>query len=274
MLEAGASFTIPKDWLQISFDPSQSKGRLFRGGVPFLLKNLFLLGMPTRPTEFVDKLKAQRDRWEPALQASDKLAGIDLSSPTGGDEAYERLQTDKESREWLMLLRDIHASMVLDAVEGNDAVQSAHHALYVGLLHGLTVVTDPYFEDMVWHGYLAGLAIHECSTASDQVPGEVDALAELDPLFRKIGEATLRTWVDSGSTIGPRIGVSTIPESLLVARAKWHLEEFGRLRAEQARQPAETRARWEFRMKWLTWIGTILGSAFAGHLLTRAGFFQ
>lgn len=203
-----------------------------------------------------------------------QLAGIDLSSPTGGDEAFERLKDDKESREWLMLMRDIHASMVLDAVEGNNAALAAHQALCVGLFHGLTVVADPYFEDMVWRGYLAGLAIHECSTAADQVPGEVEALAELDPLFRRIGEATLRTWVDSESLIGPRIGVSAIPENLLVARAKWHLDEFSRLRAEEAKQPAETRARWEFRMKWLTWAASILGSAYVSHLLTRVGFFQ
>lgn len=273
-LEKGESFTIPRDWLQISFDPSKGNGRLSRGGVRFLLENLFFLGMPNRSTEFVERLKSQRDAWEPILQSSDKLAGIDLNSPTGGDEAYERLKEDRDGTEWFMLLRDIHASIVLDAVEGNDAVLAAHNALFVGLLHGLTVVTDPYFENMVWRGYLAGLAIHECSKAADQVPGEVEALAELDPLFRNIGEATLRTWLDSESTIGTRIGVSSIPEKLLVARAKWHLDEFSRQRADQAKQPAENRARWEFRMRWLTWISSILGSAYVGHLLTRLGLFQ
>ncbi len=273
-LEAGDSFTIPNSWLQISFDPSRTSGKLSRAGIPVLLRHLFLVGMPNRSTEFVESIKAQRGRWEPELQASDKLAGIDFSSPTGDDEVYERLKDDMESCEWLMLMRNLHASVVLDAVKGNDTALAAHHALRVGLFQGLTVVTDPYFEEMLWHGYLAGLAIHECRTASDQVPGEVEALTELDPLFRRIGEATLRTWVDSESSIGTRIGVSAIPEKLLVARAKWHLDEFSRLRAEEAKQPAETRARWEFRMKWLTWAGSILGSAYVSHLLTRAGLFQ
>ena len=103
-------------------------------------------------------------------------------------------------------------------------------------------MSEPYFEDMVWRGYQAGLAIHESSSAADHVPGEVEALAELDSLFQRVGERTLRTWLDSGSTLGPRLGVSKIPEVQLVARANWHLEEFKRLREEKAKAPAERRA--------------------------------
>lgn len=239
-IEMGDRVTFPS--VDISFDPAICSGRLTRDGVPFLLKQFFVNGMPERAEVFVDKLKALRKSWDQELQASDKFAGIDMSSPTSGDDAFERLNGESDSHELHMLVRDLNASLALTAVEEGDALRAAHHALHTGLAHGLTVVSEPYFEGMVWHGYLAGIAVHQCNAAADQVPGEVEALAELDPLFRKVGKATLRTWLESGSTIGIRIGVSSIPEKLLVARATWHLDEFSRLRAEQAKQPAETRA--------------------------------
>lgn len=268
-VEAGDLIHIPAGTLQLSFDPARSSGRLARGGVPFLLKTLFTSGMPQKPEEFVNKLRALRDVWEQELQSSDKLAGIDLSAPSGGDEAFERLKDEKDSWEWHMLLRDLFAVLTLEAVEKGDATTAAHFGLYTGLLRGLSIVTEPYFEETLWRGYLAGLAIHQCSTSADHVPGEVEALAELDPLFRRIGEATLRTWIDSGSAIGPRIGVTTIPETILLARAKWHLERLKSEREEKSKQPAEHRAKSELRIKWLTFWLSLVGSGVVGSLVGK-----
>lgn len=157
------------------------------------------------------------------------------------------------------------------AVEANDAQSAARAALLIGLQHGLTVVLEPYLEETIWRGYQAGLAIHECSVAADHVPGEVEALAELDPLFKQVGETTLRTWLDSGVTLGPRLGLTTIPEGLLVARAKWHAEECKRNREEQAKSPAERRAWWDLTFKGIRLLGLLFGSAAVGAVLTYLG---
>jgi hypothetical protein len=269
-IEAGETFTIPAQWLTVSFDPFKGRGRLTRAGVPFLLKQLFTAGLPGTQQEFVSKLAQARDAWEKELQSSDKLAGINLSSPGGADEAFERLQKDHpDSWEWVMILKDFYTVMAVNAVEQNDALKAAHFALHAGVTHGLSVVTEPYFEEMAWRGYLAGVAIHESSQVAEHVPGELEALELLDPLFRRIGEANLQTWIDSNSAIGPKINVKSLPENVLLARAKWHLESLKREREESARRPAEARARSELRIKWLTLLGSLFGSALVGGYLAK-----
>jgi hypothetical protein len=271
MIVKGESFTIPNGWLTMSFDPLKSKGQLSRSGVPFLVQQLMMSGMPGRPEEFAAKMEHSQEAWEAELQASDKLAGIDLQGPDGGDKAWDRLKDDRGSWEWHLLSKCILATIAREAVDSNEAANAAHAALHVGLEQGMSIMSEPYFEEMLWRGYQAGLAIHEASTAADHVPGELEALAELDPLFQQVGEATLRTWLDSGSAIGPRIGVTRLPEPLLVARAKWHAEELKRQRDEKAKAPAERRAESELRLKWLQWLLPGLGGALIGSVATYLG---
>lgn len=262
VLVAGETFTIPGDWFKVSFDPIKSNGQLSRHGVPFLLRELFLNGMPNGVAQFTEAMQRSRESWEQDLRHSDKLAGIDLSSPEGGDQAVKRLESDKESWEWNLLVKDIFAGMAVDEAASGNAVNAAYAGLYAGLHHGMSIVTEPYFEEMVWRGYQAGLVIHECGEAANAVPGEAEALAELDPLFVRLGEATLRTWVESGLPLAPRLRITSLPEPIVVARAKWHLAEFQRQREAADRHPAEQRARWDFRMRVVDWL--IGGAAVAG----------
>jgi hypothetical protein len=268
-IKSGESFTLPAGWLTMSFNPQLSRGKLARAGVPFLLKQQFLAGMPKQQGEMRESLQKLREHWQADLKRSDKLTDIDWSREGAGDAAFERLKDDKDSWEWNLLMRDVFAEAVLEALDGNDLPVAAHRALQLGLFHGLSVVTEPFFEELVWRGYIAGLVIHEAGAAADHVPGEVEALAELDPLFDRLGEATLRTWIDSGSPIGPRIGVSRLPEAILVARAKWHLTRLQREREEKSRQPAEHRAKSELRIKWLTFWLSLVGSGVVGSLVGK-----
>ncbi|GAA4358182.1 hypothetical protein GCM10023165_52860 [Variovorax defluvii] len=260
-IEAGETFTIPQGWPTISFDPKKANGQLSRYGVPFLLQQFFLSWAPPNSEELIAKVEAAFENWQTELQASDKLAGIDLQASGGAEQAWERLKDDRESWEFHMFSKCVSAVLTQEAVRTNDAQAAAHAALFMGLQHGLSIVAEPYLEETIWRGYQAGLAIHESSAAADHVPGEVEALAELDPLFRQVGEPTLRTWLDSGATLGPRLGITKLPESLLVARAKWHVEEFKREREERAKFPAERRAWWDLTLKWLTLVGAVLSSA-------------
>jgi len=267
-IEAGETFTIPAEWLTLSFDPVRSRGKLLRPGVPFLLKRLIVSGMPAHADEFQQKLQALRDAWNKEMAASDDFAGIDLEGPNGGDTAIERFESDKDSWAWHMILKDVYADITMDAVKAGDTQKAALCALHMGLLHSLSVVTEPYFKEMVWRGYLAGLAIHESANAADHIPGEVEALKELDPLFRMVGEATIHTWIDSKAAIGPRIG-SSLPEEVLTARAKWHLEAFRREREERTKAPAERRADADLRLRGLSLLWTILGSGTVGIIIGK-----
>lgn len=260
-IEAGESFTIPADFLRLSFDPTMAHGRLQRPGVPFLLQRLFVAGMSTNPDEFVAGVTAWRDSLEKDLWASDKLAGIDPTSPSAGDQAIDRLKGEQGSHEWHMWMKDLNALLATESVKANDASKAAHFGLWAGIHHGLSIVTQPYFEEMVWRGYLAGIAIHEAGNAADHVPGEVEALNQLDMLFHRVGEANLQTWVDSGVPIGQRIGVSSISEPLLVARAKWHLQKMKQSREDEVRKSADRRAGSELRLKWVQFLVTAVGSS-------------
>jgi hypothetical protein len=240
-----------------------------RGGVPFLFQQLFLSSLPKKVADFIESAHKQRDANEVELARSDKLAGIDLKTQQGGEAAFKRLREEPNSTEWYLYVKDMATANALDAIDEKDAEKAAYSGLQMGLFHGLSLVAQPHIEETVWLGYKANLAIHEAATAAEHVPGEAEALAELDPLFRRLGEATLQTWIEANVPVGPRIAVQAIPEPLILARAKWHLMNFKREREDATRQPGEIRARSELRIKWLTLIGALLGSSLLGGLLTK-----
>lgn len=268
-IEAGDTFSIPSDWITLSLDPAVSRGRLARGGVQMLLQQLILNVLPKDPGEFVDAVTKQRDVNEVELLKSDRLAGLDISTEKGANAMFTRLSEEKGCPEWYLMLKDGSAANTIDAIGENNAEKAAYAGLQMGLFHAMCFLSQPQVEETIWRGYLANLAIYEAEFAADHVPGEVSALATLDPLFQQIGEATLQTWVDANVPIGPRISVKAIPESLLLARAKWHLDNFKRTREAEVRKPAESRAKSELRIKWLTLLGTIVGSGVIGSLISR-----
>src|SRR5439155_24347931 len=121
--------------------------------------------------------------------------------------AFEKIKENRDSREWHAASMGAFSHSVADAIKDNDALKSAWAGYMLGSMRALTIVTEPLFEQTLWRGYLANQIVYEAAVAASQTPGEAEAIKRLEPLFRNLDEATLHTWVESRSPIGPRIGV-------------------------------------------------------------------
>jgi hypothetical protein len=250
-LEKGEQFTIPAGFIQISLDPA-SRGKLFRPGLSFLLKQFFIGSHPKQPADiisFSNELSAEADA---ILKGSKSLKGLDLDKEADAKTAIEKLKESQDSREWHAMNMGAFSRSLHKAIDKADALVAAWSGYMLGTVRGLTIVTEPLFEQTLWRGYLANQVVYEAAAAASQTPGEAEAIKKLEPLFRKLDEATLHTWVESKLPIGQRIGVKGLPEEILSALAKWHLVSFQREREKALRNASERRAMWELRLKWLT----------------------
>jgi len=197
---------------------------------------------------FAEELASQADS---ILKKSKLLEGLNLEEEKDAQTAVERLKQHNDSREWHATTMGAFCQSVRQALETNDAKQAAWSGYMLGTARGLTIVTEPLFEQTLWRGYLANDVVYEAAAAASRTPAESEAIKKLAPLFERLDELTLHAWVDSKLPIGPRIGVTNLPEEILAALAKWHLASFQRSREKAAREPAEKRATWELRLKWL-----------------------
>jgi hypothetical protein len=261
--EKGEQFTIPAGFIQISLDPA-SRGKLFRPGLSFLLKQFFVGNYPKEPTDIVSFAKVLRDEADAILESSERLKGFDLDKEGDSKAAIEKLKEDQDSRDWYAMNMGAFSHSVTEAIDKKDAITAAWSAYMLGTVRGLTIVTEPLFEQTLWRGYLANQVVYEAAAAASQTPGEAEAIKRLEPLFRKLDEATLHAWVESKLPIGPRINVKGLPEEILAALAKWHLASFQREREQAIRSASERRATWELRLKWLTFGLAVAGGIFSG----------
>lgn len=262
-VEKGERFTIPAGFIQLSLDPA-SRGKLFRPGLSFLLKQFFIGNYPKEPKDFVSFAKILNDEADAILKNSERLKGLDLDKEVDAKAAIEKLKEDQESRDWHAMIMGAFSQSVTEAIEKKDALSAAWSGYMLGIVRGLTIVTEPLFEQTLWRGYLANQVVYEAAAAATQTPGEAEAIKRLEPLFRKLDEATLHTWVESKLPIGPRIGVKGLPEEILSALAKWHLASFQREREQAIRNASERRANWELRLKWMTFGLAVAGAIFSG----------
>lgn len=260
--EKGERFTIPAGFLQFSLDPA-SRGKLFRPGLAFLLKQFFLGNHPKQSFEIVSFAKQLSDEADSLLKSSECLKSFDLDNESDEKAAIEKLKENQDSREWHVMTMGALAQVVNEAVDEKDHLKAAWAGYMLGTVRGLTIVTEPLFEQTLWRGYLANQVVYEAAAAASQTPGEAEAIKKLEPLFRKLDEATLHTWVESKLPIGPRIGVRGLPEEILSALAKWHLVSFQREREQALRNASERRAAWELRLKWLTFGLTVATGIFS-----------
>jgi hypothetical protein len=258
-VEKGERLTIPAGFIQISLDPA-SRGKLFRPGLSFLLKQLFIGSHPKQTADIISFSKELSEEANSILKGSESLKGLDLDKEADAKTAFEKLKENQDSREWHAITMGAFSQSLNKAIEKADALDAAWSGYMLGTVRGLTIVTEPLFEQTLWRGYLANQVVYEAAAAASQTPGEAEAIKKLEPLFRKLDEATLHTWVESKLPIGPRIGVKGLPEEILGALAKWHLVSFQREREQALRNAGERRAMWELRLKWLTF-GLAVASA-------------
>ena len=268
-IEAGERFTIPAGFMKLSLDPA-ARGKLFRPGLKFLLKQLFIGGHPKDTDDIVEFAKELDKGVDEYLNNCQRLDGLNMSKPEDVERAYEILKGDTDSRDWHVMLKGFFCGGVIHSIQESNAPRAAWAGYMLGSIRGLTIVTEPLFEQTLWRGYLANQVVYEAAVAASHTPAEAEALRQLQPLFQKLDEATLHAWVESGLPIGPRIGVTALPEELVKALAKFQLVTIQRERgdAQQAEKDRRDEARQatkdrreniELKIKWLT-----LGVATAG----------
>ncbi len=212
----GERFTIPAGFIQISLDPA-SRGKLFRPGLAFLLKQLFLGNHPKEPTEFSAFVGQLRNDADSLLKGSERRKGLDLDKESDAKVAIEKLKDNQESREWHAMSMGALSQVVDEAIATGDSTRAAWSGYMLGTVRGLTIVAEPLFEQTLWRGYLANQVVYEAAVAASQTRGEAEAIKKLEPLFRKLDESTLHTWIESKLPIGPRIGVKGLPEEIVSA---------------------------------------------------------
>lgn len=278
-IEAGEQFTIPAGWLTMSLDPAASRGKLFRPGLRFLLRQLFLGGHPKQSDDiaaFFKQLDTESDKY---LENCERFKGVDLSSEEEAKKAFETLSKDSDSRDCHVMAQGVFSHAAVGALGDGDANRAAWAGYMAGVMRGLTIVTEPMFEQTLWRGYLANQVVYEAASAASHSPAEAEALKALQPLFQRLDEATLHAWVESGLPIGPRIGVKELPEELIKALARFQLvtiqrergeaERAERERREDTRQAkSDRRADSELRLKWIQFVWGIL----SGGLLSAAAY--
>lgn len=228
-VEAGERLTIPGGFMTFSLDPA-SRGKLFRPGLKFLLDQMFMGVHPMGPEDIVEFARELDKTSDEYLAKCEKLIGFDLSTEVDTFKAIKALEEDKGSRDWHMLMQSLFSAALIEAVKNSDTGRAAWAGYMLGCARGLTIVTEPIFEQTLWRGYLAGQVVYEAAVAASSTPAEAEAVRKLQPLFQNLDEATLHAWVESRLPIGPRIGIKSLPESLIAALAKFQLTTIQRER--------------------------------------------
>lgn len=245
-VKAGERFTIPQGFIKLSLEPSPG-GKLFRSGLPFLLNQFFVGRHPTEENilSFVDELETEFDA---LLAKSEAAQGLDLSNEEHATKLVEQLRQKNTSLDWYILSCALFCGGVKWSLENNKPQRAAWAGYMLGTFRGLTIVSEPLFEETLWRGYLANDVVFEAAAAAgNKSPAEIEALKKLQPLFGGFDEATLHALVDSGLPIGPKINVKSVPEELLRALAKHQLAT--RERERQELKQAEKEAKEEERLK-------------------------
>lgn len=248
-IRPGDRFTIPAGWLQFSLAPT-SRGKLFRPGLKFLLRQLFYVGEPQNAADTPGLLKRYEETADEILKNSTLLRGLDLDTSEGSEKALEVLGNDKTSREWHAVLLGTFSKITAEAIAANDTAQAVWGMYHAALSHALVVATEPVFEQTLWRGYLANQVVYEAATAAASTPAEAEAIKALEPLFARLDESTLHVWASSGEPIGPRLGVKSLSEPLLKALTQWHLTLAERRRADEVRAKDDARFIRELKVKW------------------------
>ena len=277
-VEAGDQFVIPAGFIRLSLDPAASSGRLYRPGVTWLVERFFFDGRPETPGDVISSLETHIKESEVIIESSSLLKHLDLSDPEQGKEAMEILERNSESKERLAVVVHEAATIAKEAIAENDA-QRAAWALDALMRARSMLIFKQHLEDSVWRGYLASHVVYESAAAASKTPAEAEAIKKLEPMFSRLEESVLHTWVKSGMPIGSRIGVSNLSEEVLKALAEWHLIQFQRKREEAKFQQDQRRHRTEAWSKGLTTgmailTGTITAIGTAAGLLYKFGIIK
>ena len=248
-IRKGDRVLIPPGTIELSLVPKPGT-YLYKPGLSMLLRTMILHGHPDKPKDVGGMLDEYEKLSIEHLRANPKLQGLDLDSADDSDEVFQRLSQDKDAQDFWAYMMGLFAVLAREGIAENDAQKVAFAAYHAAASHALFRLKDEVVEETLWRGYLANRVVYESAAAATTTPAQAEAVKKLEPLFSKLEESVLHTWVEDGLPIGPRIGVTAVPEPTLRALARWHLSAFNRRRDDQRRESEEKRTTRDLRVKW------------------------
>ncbi|HEV2754357.1 MAG TPA: Shedu immune nuclease family protein [Actinomycetota bacterium] len=150
----GAQFVIPKGWLRLTLDRSQSTGTFTRPGIAWFMKMLLTQEAPTNADELPKSLDAYLARANAVLEASELLEGLDLNTEAGAEEAWSRLENQNHLQETWAWQVGALALLVQKALDDDDFTNAVWGAQRLGIAWSMLVFLQG-LEPLVWRGYEA-----------------------------------------------------------------------------------------------------------------------
>ena len=214
----GDSFVLPPGTVEISLIPKPGTF-LYRPGLSMLLRMMILHHQPNKPEDIGALLDEYENISMGELRAHPELKDLDLDSAEDSKAVLDRVSKDKDARIFWAYTMGMFAVLTREAISENDAQKSPFAAYHAAATHALFRLKDEVVEDTLYRGYLANRVVYEAAAAASTTPAQAEAVKKLEPLFSKLEESVLHTWVEDGLPIGPRIGVTGVPEPTLRALA-------------------------------------------------------
>lgn len=193
-----------------------------RPGIYFLYKKILRAGYPEDHKSIKELLDYYDNQATEILKNCESLKefNIETEDENEAQKIWDLVSKDKDSIEFLAYMVGGYSSALTELNESETKI--ALNAYNAATLYAMLIFRQE-IEDHVWKGYLANKAIYETASASVQDPVEAEAIKNLETVFDKIDSSVLSTWIESNSSIGPKIGVTNLPEPTLLALARWHL---------------------------------------------------
>lgn len=266
----GDKFTIPAGWLTMSLDPAKSRGRFSRHGVSWFVRQLLIGEMPSSASGLDGLLDRYEREADEVLEASPKLAHLDLESESDAEKAIEIVKADSDSTEWWAMWMAMMAADIRERLRRGETADAVLSACRLQAARSMLVFKSN-LEEHVWTGYRHTQLIYDIASAGARTSQETEAIRALRPIFLNLPEDVLHTWVESGVEIGPRIGVTQVEEPLLRALAEYHLSLFERRRKKHLLGEEQRSRSWSNRIQGAvaatTIAGAVVGLLKATHVL-------
>jgi hypothetical protein len=149
-IRAGDKFTIPAGWLTMSLDPAKSTGRFFRHGVTWYVTQLLTEALPGAKADvdaYLDRCYSQADQ---VLEASPKLAHLDLDSAAGANAAPEIIEHG--SAEWWATVMGVSVLNIGEARESGSVEDAIVWTARLQAARAMLVYLKQ-LDEYVWTGY-------------------------------------------------------------------------------------------------------------------------
>jgi hypothetical protein len=188
-----------------------------------------------------------KEHADEVMEKSPMLAHLDLNNERDAERAIELLQEERTSTEWWAFVTGTFAARLLDEVNAGASPDLVRFSVWMQAARSALIFKRD-LENYVWTGYRHTKAVYDVAAAAARAPEDVEKIQALRPLFSRLDEDVLHTWVQSGVEIGPKIGVTGLEEALLHGLADYHLSLYERKR-EEARLEREYRSKiWQNRI--------------------------